>query len=249
MVEFKFKSPSLQTEREPLCKRVLSHLQNLPAFRLLCYIDDRVPNGLPGTDSLPETHRAFAGSHVPIIGGGTWPPHVQECFYTCEGEFAFDNLIYIPGTRDATNEAKFVMILAHEFRHFVQYGESKTAWRVHDVLFRNLGNLDQGARVWDIPDERDAMIFSKRVMEDEFGTQAVEQLIETEIADAATNRNPNRQELWAFLGDLSSAAVYNWREETCRIIQRYYSGVHNAINTEEMDLLTTYLQQECKNLC
>lgn len=246
-VEFAFKSSTLQAEREPLCKRVLSRFQQLPVYKLLCYIDDEIPSYLPALDYLPATSRAFSGLHVPIRGGGNWPHHVQEWFYTSEHEFAFDNLIYIPGTKHATDPVTFVMILAHEFQHFVQYGESETAWKVHDILFRNVGRFDPSAMVWDIPDERDAMIVSKGVTEDEFGTQAVQQLMEREIDDANTNRNISKKEVWTFLSGLSSAVVYNWREETSRLVEKYRPHLEASLSSEEMDLLNTWVQLECNS--
>jgi len=241
-VQFAFKSPALQSEREPLCKRVLSRFPQLPAYKLLCYIDDEIPNYLPALDYLPEPNRAFSGLHVPIRGGGNWPPHVQEWFYTSEHEFAFDNLIYIPGTKYATDPVTFVMILAHEFQHFVQYGESEAAWRVNDILICNVGVFDPSAMVWEIPYERDAMIVSKRVTEYEFGTQAVQQLMEREIADANTNRNIAKKEVWTFLSGLSSAEVYNWCEETSRVVEKYRPHLETNLSWEEMDLLNTWVQ-------
>jgi hypothetical protein len=114
MVEFVFKSHALETEFKQLCNRVLSQFSQLPAYKLLCYIDDEVP------DSLPATHGTFNGLHVPIRGSGRWPAHVEQWFYTDDYDFAFDNLIYIPRTIYLADPVAFVIILAHEFQHFVQ---------------------------------------------------------------------------------------------------------------------------------
>jgi hypothetical protein len=139
------------------------------------------------------------------------------------------------------------MILAHEFQHFVQYGESEMAWKVHDILFRNVGKFDLTAMVWDIPDERDAMLVSKRVTEDEFGTQAVQELMEREIADANSNGNFSKREVWTFLSSLSSAVGYNWREETGRVVEKYRPHLEASLSHEEMGLLNTWVQLRCNS--
>jgi hypothetical protein len=241
-VQFAFKSRVLETELDPLCQRVLRHFQRLPAYKLLCYIDDEIPSYLPAMDYLPLAHRAFSGLHVPTRGGGRWPHHVQELLFTRDHEFAFDNLIYIPGTEYARDPITFVMILAHEFRHFVQYGESELAWKVNRILFDNLRECDTGAMVWDVPDERDAMIVSKHVTEEEFGTQAVDQLMERHIADANANGNVSKREVWTFFRGLSSSAAYNWRKETSRVIQKYRSYLEMPVSQEQKDLLNTWVQ-------
>ena len=235
-VTFKFKSPALQLEREPLCWQVLRNFKNIPVYKLLCYVDDEFPSSLPAIGNLPAGERSFSGLHAPTRGGGRWPDHVQKWILTPDYEFAFDNLIYIPETKYASDQVAFSMILAHEFQHFVQYGESNTAWRVDDILLRSIGKFDQRVKTWDIPSERDAMIVSKGVIEAEFGTSAVRQLMETQMGGVN-----NQNEVWAFLNNLSSTTAYDWREETCRMIEMYRSQLQDGIAPEEIGILNDWI--------
>ncbi|MBZ5509578.1 MAG: hypothetical protein LAN70_00255 [Acidobacteriia bacterium] len=235
MIALKFKSAVLKEKVEPLCQRVLSYFQ-LPDYKLLSYIDDEIP------PDLPRLHASSSGIHTPIFGGGRWPHYVEEWFYTREKEFAFDNLIYIPGTKYIGDPVTFTMIFAHELQHFMQYGQSRLAYKVNCILFGNVGEFDRGAMAWDIPYERDAMIASKRVIEAEFGTPAVQQSVEKQIADTNANGNFSKKEVWNFLNTLSSAADYDWREETCRLIQRYRPYLETTVDAAEMRLLNTWVR-------
>jgi hypothetical protein len=53
--------------------------------------------------------------------------------------------------------------------------------------------------IWDIPFERDAMIVSKRIASDVSGAEAVQQLVERQVADADRDMNSSKGQLWIFL--------------------------------------------------
>ncbi len=102
-----FKSSSLRTKLKPLCDKVLKEFQQLPVLRLLCYFDDENP------ELLQRQFGQFTGIHTPIIGAGTWPPYISEYFLEPDGDFAFDNLIYVPKTIHIEEKIPFVITFSH----------------------------------------------------------------------------------------------------------------------------------------
>lgn len=230
-VKFAFKTPALKAELELWCKQILHGFSELPPYRLLCYVDD----GLPGL--FPATLGTFHGLHVPIRGSGRWPSYVEELFLTDDYEFAFDNIIYIPGSVFIHDPITFVMILAHEFQHFVQYGQSTKFSEVNNILLNHVGKFDPDARRWDIPYERDAMIVSKRVATAQFGTKALEKMVQQQTASANAASDFSKKELWMFIGNLHVSNKYDWREETRQLVTKYRPQLRATLKPNDWEIV------------
>ena len=212
-----FKSTDLRTKLRVLCDQVLKQFQHLPSLRLLCYFDDENP------ELLQKQFGQFAGIHTPLIGAGTWPGYISEHFFDSDGEFAFDNLIYVPKTIHVLEEISFVIVFAHELQHFVQWGFARKIYQANALLFQNLLSFDPrtNAKTWDIPSNREAMIISKRVAKALFGGEAVERYMNKQIIESDTSHNTCKSQLWVFFRNLSSSPSYNLRKETDILVQKY----------------------------
>lgn len=214
-----FRSSELQGKLKPLCNRVLKEFPQLPALRLLCYFDDENP------ESLHRQFGEFTSLHTPVIGSGTWPHHVKRFFFSSDGTFAFDNLIYVPGTRYSQEKVPFVMTFAHELQHFVQWGFARKVYKANALLFQNLLSFDPktNAKPWDIPYNREAMIASKRVAEAVCDASSVREFIDAQILESEKSKNKSKNELWECFRSLPSSSAYDLRRETDVLVQKYRS--------------------------
>lgn len=197
---------------------MLKQFPKLPSLRLLCYFDNDNP------EWLQRQYGQFAGIHVPVISGGVWPRYVEEHFLDYStGEFAFDNLIYIPQTKYAQETVSFVIIFAHELQHFVQWGDSRKVAEANTLLLQNLGSFDPLTELkpWGLPNNREAMIVANRVAETLCGVKAVRGFIDTQIADGKRDNNFSKTQLWEWVRGLRPATVCNLLQETDLLVQKY----------------------------
>jgi hypothetical protein len=213
----KFRSNDLKASLESESQRVLTQFQYLPPLRLLCYFDNESP------EWLQIERGKFSGIHASIIGGGKWPHYVEKYFYHPMGHFAFDNLIYLPGSQYTRKGIAFVMVFAHALQHFVQWGESRKIAKANNLLFNNIARWypDTKLRSWNIPHHREAMMVSKRVAEELYGIEEVAVFINAQILDGQHENNMSKKELWEVYRDLLPSTPYNALEETDRLVQEY----------------------------
>ena len=132
------------------------------------------------------------GLHTPVEGSdpeNCLPPWVASLFTrkNKDGDFEFDNLIYVPGTTYSIQPVSFALIFAHELRHFSQCCEQRKALDDCTLILNQLESFWRaaGIRKWDFPHEYDAMMFSKCVAEAVCGESTVSAFLkgETEAGD------------------------------------------------------------------
>ncbi len=196
-----FRSPELERRWKSLCSRVLAEFFPLPEYRLLCFFD---------TDQLYWCAPSVLGNFFPDLG--RCRKKKQLPFYIDDTQDAkgrvFDVLIHISGSTCCANEpVLYVMALAHELRHFVQWASRPDLYR--DPL-RMLGESNPmiDTEAWSVPVERDAIIFSKRVAETLNGPDSVKKYADVQV------KAGHYKLYWEFFHDLSSSADYDWIKET-----------------------------------
>lgn len=209
-VKFLFKTTELEIRWESTCISVRNQF-DLPRSRLLCFIDD--VNSPWFVDTCGGTEAR--GVHTLVRGSGTLPDYLYP--HIIIGTGFFDSLIYIPGTTSREDTFVFVVTLAHELQHFVQFSEAPNARWVNSVLYDYLPKWDPGSNheTWDIPAEHDAIMVSKRVAESVLGVTAMN----ASVNSLAVN-GPHRNE-WVFFRDLGPLSPYDWLIETDRLVPRY----------------------------
>ncbi|HTD24313.1 MAG TPA: hypothetical protein VK738_16765 [Terriglobales bacterium] len=213
-----FKSSGLRGRLQPVCNQVLKQFHQLPSLRLLCYFDDENP------ERLQKHFGQFAGIHIPILGAVPWPDYVEHHFFDWAGEIAFDNLIYVPGTRYAQERVHFVIIFSHELQHFIQWGFARKVYQANVLLFQNLHLFDPTTEVkpWGLPLNRDAMIVAKRVAGAVCGMKRVKEFIELQINDGKQATNISKTQMWEWIRTISpSAPRYDLYKETDHLVQKY----------------------------
>jgi len=211
MVRTEFKCAELKAKWEHLCSRVLEECAIPPAYRIVCYFDDE-------SVCVEPSER---GLFVPDIGKSAnrvcWPVYVKK--YLSDDAGFLDALIYVPGYACcADDEGLFVMALAHELRHLVQ-------WAAAAEVFSNNKKIERLrptvlARKWDLPIERDAMISSKRVAAAIRGLDVVNGWAWTRINSGDSQSMP----FWEFFQSISPYEHYDWVGETNFLIDRCFSS-------------------------
>jgi len=123
---------------------------SLPAARLVCCFGDE-----PYLD--PVCRESWRGVFRPIKanGNGDWPSYIR-----CEFP-RHDALIYLPGsTCSPSADVLFVMALAHEFRHFEQWGSEPQLLRDCETL-SNEPKL--ATKNWPLPTRGTRLAFQRRL--------------------------------------------------------------------------------------
>jgi hypothetical protein len=219
-----FKIPGIRERLKPVISRIIKQFPKLPSLRLLCYFDDEYPEELRHQLAQWGVHTPLTGIHTPIIGSGNWPHYVRRHFFDySSGDFAFDNLIYIPGTKYAEEDISFVIIFAHELQHFVQWGFARKVSQVNTLLLWNLAQFDPKTELkpWGLPNNREAMIVANRVAEALYGREPVEGFVDAQIVDGKKNNNLSKMQLWQWVRTLTPSSRYDVLEETDRLVQKY----------------------------
>ena len=220
---FEFRSSDLKTELKPLCDRVLRQFSKFPPLRLLCFVDNEDFESLQQQGFFEGMPAPVMGIHTPIIGGGTWPNYISNHFLDSRGEFAFDDLIYIPQSKYLRQEVAFTIILAHELQHFVQRGFAPRISEANALLLWNLADFDPMTTLqpWGLPNNREAMIVAKRVAEAVCGKEAVKSFCDTQLEDGKRNNNSSKTQLWLWVRSLQQSASYDLIKETDQLVQKY----------------------------
>ena len=214
-----FRSPNLEAKLKPWYEEALAQFEHLPYLRLLCYFDSENP------EWLQRLYGDYAAIHTPIIGGGPWPQYVERYFLDRHGDFAFDNLIYVPRTAFAQQKVSFEIALAHELQHFMQWGKVLEA---NNLLYQNLASFDPLTQIkpWGLPHNRDALIVAIGVAKAVCGPEAVREFIDTQVADGREKGNISKQQMWTWASRiLLSPAPYDMRADTDRLVQRYKANL------------------------
>ena len=209
-LHLEFKTPSLRAKLRRLCNGVVEQFLKLPSLRLLCYFDDEYPEELRQQLTLWGVTTPFTGIHTPIIGSGTLPNYVRRLFFDySSGDFAFDNLIYLPGTKYVEDDVALVIVFAHELQHFVQWGFARKVSQASTLLYWNLAQFDPNTdlKPWQLPNNVDAMIVAMRVAETVCGTEAVRAFVDKQVAEGKVEKNISKTELWTWVRTLSPVCL------------------------------------------
>lgn len=223
LVHFEFASSASEPKLGPLSHEVLQEFSTLPPLRLLCFIDTLTFESLQQQGFFRGISGPVAGIHTPIIGAGSWPHHVSRHFLKTSGEFAFDDVIYIPESRYIRQKVPFVFIFAHELQHFVQRGLSPKVSKANALLFWNLTTFDPTTEIkpWELPNNREAMMVAKRVAEAVCGVKAVRDFCEEQFEEGKYSKNLSKTQLWAWVRSLPKSASYDLIKETDHLVQKY----------------------------
>ena len=213
-----FRSQDLRVKLNPRFEEVLRHFKSLPRLRLLCYFDNENP------EWLQRQYGEFAAIHTPVIGGGAWPQYVEHFFFDSNWDFAFDNLIYVPGTKYIEEKVSFVIVLAHEMQHFVQWGNSRKVLEANNLLYQHLASFDPMTQLkpWGLPHNREALIVAIRAAQAVCGSEVVKQFVDAQIRDGRERNNLSKTQMWEWaLSILRSTPPYDLRGETDFLVQKY----------------------------
>ena len=219
IVHFEFTAPSLKAKLQPWCNKALKQFPELPPLRLLCFFDHNQP------EWLQRQMSGFTGIHTPIIGSGTWPSYVSRLFFNPDGDFAYDDLIYIPKTQYIEQQVPFVIVFAHEMQHFIQRGFTPKISKANALLLWNLIKFDPTTELkpWELPNNREAMIIAIRVAEVVCGKKAVKDFVKAQIEDGRSSQNISKAHLWEWANTLKPSISYDVLKETDQLVQQYRS--------------------------
>lgn len=211
---------AVKARRELAAQRVLQTFgDDLPDLKLLAFFDDEDPFDL--RQGLGPANRGFYG---PVKSMRPWPARMAETIFVFDHESpqrrtkrVFDHGIYLYGST-CDDETALTMTFAHELQHFAQYGFKRRLWAVGRLLPRlpKEAIAALGLNWPDIPHEREARIFAKRVAVKICGSDAVQEYIHRRINEKVT---PEDVEDWRFSLDLDPSLPYNLQSETKRVFQ------------------------------
>jgi hypothetical protein len=199
-----------RTQRYATAQRVIESLrQQLPACRLLCFLDDEEWQPYPDEDGVPNR-----GFYRPVAGNCSFwlqaPIYILE-HLVVDGT-AFEDFIYVCGST-CSSTIGLTMTLAHELQHFAQHGEQEYLWAANSLI-PNLSKATVralGLRSCDVPHEREARIVAKRTAEGVFGVERVQQYIDSKIAKAVTECEAAD---WECIRGLATSTPYDLARET-----------------------------------
>ncbi len=105
------------------------------------------------------------------------------------------------------------MTFAHELQHFAQYGNARRLWAANTLipgLPRSV--ISALGLTWcDVPNEREARIVSKRIVEKLFGAEAVGKYVGTKILECVTQEDAAD---WECIRRLDTSTPYDLDRET-----------------------------------
>jgi hypothetical protein len=204
-----FRTSGLENTFRGLFWQVLERFRPLPPYRVLCYCD---------IGSLWWCSSSRRGVFLTDLerrqAKGEFPSHLKDRIYDADGRI-LDALIHIPGSTCCAKEpVLYVVALAHELQHFVQWAGAPTMFEPKSKLMDKLREGGPDATDWDIPAERDATIVSKRVAYEVCGRDAVAEFVEAEIAKG------DDKPYWEFFRAAPLDRPYDWAEETAKLLAR-----------------------------
>jgi hypothetical protein len=228
-----FLAKELEPQLEPLAKQVVAQFE-LPPLRLYCYF---AQNDDPYLRQRYGKH--FRGFHAPIEGRNELPEYLADCFFhpfdpfsseqmTWEKMVAYDNLIYVTH-RTTLDPTAFVVTLAHELQHFMQFAYAKPLWVVNSILYGNIKSFDPFTprTPIDIPHEREANIVSERVAEGIVGEDAIKTFAEEQVkhfaalADQGDESAASEKTRWVFFRDVPSSLKFDLLAETIPLVESF----------------------------
>jgi hypothetical protein len=165
---------------------VIMQLEFPPHLRVLCFLDCHNDAKLVAT--VGATNRGFqlplqeyyalpAISRVPTL-----PESITKLItFDAGGHPNYDNLVYLHGSTTKSKPA-FIMSLAHELQHVLQYANHYELWRDNTTMEKE---RDRSRVVYsNSPLEREAMLVSRRIASDFCGRQIIAEYIESQIETA-----------------------------------------------------------------
>lgn len=216
-------------ERRALAERVIDHFApSLPDLRLTVILDGSDWWELKeiGTENR-GMFRLVNTDH--IFDEPKWPLYLMEIvapFDVMTGKFipSCDAAVYLHNSTCGSVES-LTMTLAHELQHAVQYAHQRRVWAYNGVVLRFLEMCSStfGLEWKDIPIEREARSFAKRVCVDSLGSQATARYIENRIAASVNDRD--RRD-WEFIKsiDVTSESIYDITAETGKLFRTMRSN-------------------------
>jgi hypothetical protein len=208
-LKVKSEDPAVRTQREIDAQRVLAHFcNNLPASRLLCFLDDEDP-----PDLRRDCGAANRGFYAHIHNGtplAALPEYVTDCIYVDDGVSlpyprVVDDLVYLYGSTCA-NQVGLIMTLAHELQHAIQRNSGRQVWAVNSLINQvEKSVIDALKLMWaDIPIERESRIVAKRVAVTLLGEQRVTQYIDEKIRERVSEEDAAD---WQFVRTLTPSSA------------------------------------------
>jgi hypothetical protein len=199
--------PEITERRRAWAERVVEALKDeLPNMRLLVCLD--------ATNCLtprPDVRGFFIPNDKYYYLTVTWPDHLAKALRTItntgfEAKYHYDAMVYLP-QRTCEREESLTMTLAHELRHFVQFGFNRRVWAWNGVV-TNLTREFLLARgmVWkDIPMEYEARLYAKRLCEVLIGSERTAKYIDLRIDEHVNDRDAAD---WQFVKGLDVSSEY-----------------------------------------
>jgi hypothetical protein len=161
-------------------RQVIDHLEFPNHIRLLCFLDNQ--NEAKLVASVGGSNRGFHltlkeyYAELPQFRFISLPDRVEKLItFNDADEPNFDNLVYLHGSTTKYRPA-FIMSLAHELQHVLQYANHFELWRDNTIMEKERTKF--GAAFANTPIEREAMIVSRRVATRICGRQDVERYIQ-----------------------------------------------------------------------
>ncbi len=207
----RFKRTAMQDTLKPVCDRVLEQF-SLPDVRLSCWFDDA-----NNEDWMWQEHGlVFRGLATPVIGSGTWPDHIESGLCDGSGEFTSDFIIYLPGKTCLGCQTLFIIVLAHDLQHFVQWATAQAIYTANTVLFDNRTQVDptKDWKAWDFPFEREAYIVSRQIGESILGTNELREFVDSQV---------EHKDEWSVF--MSLTPPYDLWGETIKLVEAYRSAL------------------------
>jgi hypothetical protein len=194
--------------------------------------------------TLLEKHGPhYRGFYCPIHGRNLLPTYLSQHFFkpfddlsentaSFEEMVAFDDLIYLRYST-CSDPIACVVTYAHELQHFVQNGRVPRLLRVNNALYHNVKQFEPNATPIDIPSEREANIFSKRVSVAMFGADRIREFADKQVKKMEEFGAVEESTRWMFFRDVQPSTSYDLLESTMPFVQRYKGVIDFGIDVDK----------------
>jgi hypothetical protein len=216
-VEVRYPDEATRDQRREWAARVLDYFDGkLPDIRLLIFVDAEDAKEL--IDSLGKRGH-FEPINKDNFDPTDWPWQVAEKLYTLTTDlvFHYDAVVYVPNSTCET-EASLTMTLAHELRHFIQFGFQRRVWAWNGVVTNLTKEVcrERGLAWKDIPVEYEARLYAKRLALEVLGPQRTSGYIADRIREHITDADAAD---WEFINRLDPALDCNISDMTKALFQ------------------------------
>jgi len=189
-------------------QRVVDRLEvDLPDMRLLVCLD--TTNALTPE---PDVRGFFQPNDKHYYRTISWPGYMARALRTInstgfEATYNYHAVIYLPH-RTCNREESLTMTLAHELRHFIQFGFHYRIWAWNGVVTNLKKDTIRERRfAWkDIPIEYEARLHAKRLSEQMLGSRRTAEYIDLKIDEHVTDRDVAD---WEFVRGLDPSSECN----------------------------------------